>query len=201
MMDAAFFSSDIFAFVIVPLMIFCARICDVSIGTVRYILISRGFKYIAPIFGFFEVIIWLVAIGQVIGNITNPICYIAYGGGFATGTFIGMEIEERMKLGLSIIRLITAIPADTFISRLRQYGYGVTTISAMGASGEVTIIFMVVRRSKVSHLIPLIRDFNPNAFFTIEDVRSVSEGIFPIEQDINPISYFKRPFSLFTKRK
>lgn len=201
MMDAAFFSSDIFAFVIVPLMIFCARICDVSIGTVRYILISRGFKYIAPIFGFFEVIIWLVAIGQVIGNITNPICYIAYGGGFATGTFIGMEIEERMKLGLSIIRLITAIPADTFISRLRQYGYGVTTISAMGASGEVTIIFMVVRRTKVSHLIPLIRDFNPNAFFTIEDVRSVSEGIFPIEQDINPISYFKRPFSLFAKRK
>lgn len=201
MMDAAFFSSDIFAFVIVPLMIFCARICDVSIGTVRYILISRGFKYIAPIFGFFEVIIWLVAIGQVIGNITNPICYIAYGGGFATGTFIGMEIEERMKLGLSIIRLITAIPADTFISRLRQYGYGVTTISAMGASGEVTIIFMVVRRTKISHLIPLIRDFNPNAFFTIEDVRSVSEGIFPIEQDINPISYFKRPFSLFAKRK
>ncbi len=200
-MDAAFFSSDIFAFVIVPLMIFCARICDVSIGTVRYILISRGFKYIAPIFGFFEVIIWLVAIGQVIGNITNPICYIAYGGGFATGTFIGMEIEERMKLGLSIIRLITAIPADTFISRLRQYGYGVTTISAMGASGEVTIIFMVVRRSNVSHLIPLIRDFNPNAFFTIEDVRSVSEGIFPIEQDINPISYFKRPFYLFAKRK
>ncbi len=201
MIDAAFFSSDIFAFVIVPLMIFCARICDVSIGTIRYILISRGFKYIAPIFGFFEVIIWLVAIGQVIGNITNPICYIAYGGGFATGTFIGMEIEERMKLGLSIIRLITAIPADSFISRLRQYGYGVTTISAMGASGEVTIIFMVVRRSKVSHLIPLIRDFNPNAFFTIEDVRSVSEGIFPIEKDMYPISYFKRPFSLFTKRK
>jgi len=182
-------------------MIFCARICDVSIGTVRYIFISRGFKNIAPIFGFFEVIIWLLAIGQVIGNITNPICYIAYGAGFAAGTYIGMVIEERIKLGLSIIRLITAKPAESFIAKLRQYGYGVTNIAAHGAYGEVTIIFMVVKRSKISHLINLIREYNPNAFFTIEDVRSVSEGIFPNEPGMYPFSYFKRPFSLFSKRK
>ena len=200
-MDIAFYSSDIFVFGIIPIMIFCARICDVSIGTVRYILISRGFKNIAPIFGFFEVIIWLLAIGQVMKNITNPMCYIAYGGGFAAGTYIGMEIEERMKLGLSIIRMITEKPSENFVARLRQYGYGVTNISANGAYGEVTIILMVVKRSKIPHLIPLIHDFNPNAFFTIEDVRSASEGIFPIEPDINPFSYFKRPFSLFSKRK
>jgi len=200
-MDIAFFSSDIFVFVIIPLMIFFARICDVSIGTVRYILISRGFKKIAPIFGFFEVIVWLLAIGQVMKNITNPMCYIAYGGGFAAGTYIGMEIEERMRLGLSIIRLISAKPAENFIARLRQYGFGVTNFTASGARGEVTIIYMVVKRSKTPQLITLIRDFNPDAFFTIEDVKSASKGIFPIESDIYPFSYLKHPFSLFSKRK
>jgi uncharacterized protein YebE (UPF0316 family) len=200
-MYVPFLSSDIFVYIMIPLMIFCARICDVSIGTVRYIFISRGFKKIAPFFGFFEVIIWLLAIGQVMANITNPICYIAYGAGYATGTYIGMEIEERMKLGLAIIRLITAKPANEFIVRLRQYGYGVTNISAHGASGEVSIIFMVVKRSKISHLLPLIHDYNPNAFFTIEDVRSASDGIFPTESGLFPFSYFKRPFSLFSKRK
>lgn len=200
-MDVAFFSSDIFAFVIIPLMIFFARICDVSIGTVKYILISRGFKNIAPIFGFFEVIIWLMAITQVMGNITNPVCYIAYGGGFAAGTYIGMVIEERMRLGLCIIRMIISEPAEDFIARLRQYGYGVTNIAAHGAHGEVTIIFMVVKRSKMPHLIPLIRDFNPNTFFTIEDVRTASEGIFPSETENDPFSHFKQPFSFFSQRK
>jgi len=200
-MSAALLSPDLFTFVIVPFMIFCARICDVSIGTVKYIFISRGFKNIAPFFGFFEVIIWLLAIGQVMNNITNPVCYIAYGGGFATGTYIGMVLEERMKLGLCIIRLITAKPAEDFILKIRQHGYGVTNIAAQGARGEVTLIFMVVKRTKISQLIGLIREFNPNAFFTIEDVRSASEGIFPSEPMNYPLSYFKRPFSLFAKRK
>lgn len=200
-MDISLFSSEIFTFVIVPLLIFCARICDVSIGTVRYILISRGFKQIAPIFGFFEVIIWLLAIGQVMGNITNPICYIAYGGGFAAGTYIGMVIEERLKLGLSIIRLITARPAHEFVTRLRHLGYGVTNIPAYGSHGEVTLIFLVVKRARIPHLIQLIREFNPDSFFTIEDVRSASEVIFPLEPEYSVFSYFKRPFTFLSKRK
>jgi uncharacterized protein YebE (UPF0316 family) len=147
------------------------------------------------------VIIWLLAIGQVLGNITNPVCYIAYGGGFAAGTYIGMVIEERMRLGLAIIRLISSKPADDFIRRLRQYGYGVTNFSAHGAYGNVTIIYMVVKRSKIPYLIPLIRDFNPNSFFTIEDVKSASEGIFQNEPVYDPFSHLKRPFSIFSKRK
>jgi uncharacterized protein YebE (UPF0316 family) len=134
-------------------------------------------------------------------NITNPICYIAYGAGFASGTYIGMEIEERMKLGMAIIRLITPLPATHFVARLRQYGYGVTNIYAEGANGQVTIIFMVVKRSKIPHLIPLIRDYNPHAFYTIEDVRSACEGIFPIEMNNDPFSVFKRPFYFIGKRK
>lgn len=200
-MDLAFLTSDVFTFIVVPFLIFLARIADVSIGTIRYILIARGFKYLAPIFGFFEVIIWLLAIGQVMGNITNPICYIAYGGGFAAGTFVGMVIEERMKLGMAIIRLITHLPAGELVGRLRQYGYGVTSMMAEGANGKVTIIFMVVRRTKINQLVTLIREHNPHAFFTIEDVKTASEGIYPMESHNNPFSFLKRPFLFIGKRK
>ena len=97
MADALTFT-PFFAWVVLPLLIFFARICDVTLGTIRVIFISKGFKYIAPCIGFFEVIIWLLAIGQVMNNITNVASYIAYGAGFATGTFVGMAIEEKLSL-------------------------------------------------------------------------------------------------------
>jgi len=102
---------------------------------------------------------------------------------------------------MSILRLITPLPANNLVARLRQYGYGVTNISAEGATGAVTIMFMVIKRAKIPHIVPLIRDFNPNAFYTIEDVRSASEGIFPNEMKNNPFSIFKRPFNYMGKRK
>jgi uncharacterized protein YebE (UPF0316 family) len=107
-MPDPFVSSGLFEWVILPLLIFCARICDVSLGTIRVIFISKGIKYLAPAIGFFEVIIWLLAIGQVMNNLTNIASYIAYGGGFAAGTFIGMLIEEKISLGLTSIRIITS---------------------------------------------------------------------------------------------
>ena len=100
-------SSELFAWVILPLLIFFCRICDVSLGTIRVIFIAKGLKYIAPAIGFFEVIIWLLAIGQVMNNITNVACYIAYGGGFAAGTLLGMTVEERLSLGTVIVRVIS----------------------------------------------------------------------------------------------
>src|SRR5512136_1974751 len=112
-------SSDLFAWVILPLLIFFARICDVSLGTIRVIFISKGIKYIAPIIGFFEVIIWLLAIGQVMNNLTNVVAYIAYGAGFASGTFIGMLIEEKISLGLTSVRIITKKDPAELIQYLR----------------------------------------------------------------------------------
>ena len=134
-------------------------------------------------------------------NITNPVCYIAYGAGYGAGTYIGMVIEERMRLGMAIVRLITPLPADDFVTRLRQYGYGVTNISAEGANGQVTIIFMVVKRAKIPHLIPLIRDFQPDAFYTIEDVRTTNEGIFPTDAENTLLWGTKKPFFSLGKQK
>ena len=89
-------------------MIFIARVADVTLGTVRVIFVSRGMKYLAPLIGFVEILIWLMAIGHTMQNLTNPACYVAYAGGFAMGNFVGITIAERLSLGVVMIRVITA---------------------------------------------------------------------------------------------
>ena len=174
-MDQAFF----FSWVLLPALIFSARLCDVSLGTLRVIFISRGFRYIAPVIGFFEVIIWLLAIGQVMSNLTNVVAYIAYGGGFAAGTFAGMFIEERLSIGTVIVRLITRDDAPDLVAAIRALDYGVTVMDAAGSTGRVNVIFMVVMRHDLPEVIGTIRSFQPNAFYTVEDVRTVTQGVFP----------------------
>jgi uncharacterized protein YebE (UPF0316 family) len=178
----------LFAWVILPVLIFFARICDVSLGTIRVIFISKGFKYIAPVIGFFEVIIWLIAIGQVVNNITNVASYIAYGGGFATGTLLGMTIEERLSLGTVVVRVITGRDPGPLVARLRASDYGVTVMDAEGSQGAVQVIFMTLRRQDLGAVIGIVREHQPAAFYTIQDVRSVAEGIFPVRRSASGLA-------------
>ena len=177
-MDAVFLNSEIFKFAILPLIIFSTRICDVTLDTLRIIYVSRGIKLLAASIGFFEVLIWLFAITQIFKNLTNPFCYIAYAGGFAMGNYVGILIEERMAIGTVVIRIITQKNADELIELLKNEGYGVTYMDAQGAQGPVKIIFTIVKRKNIEHVLEIIRLNNPQAFFTIEDVRSVREGVF-----------------------
>jgi uncharacterized protein YebE (UPF0316 family) len=126
----AFFDSEVFNWIIMPILIFVARVADVSIGTIRIIFVSKGMKLLAPLCGFFEILIWLIAIGKVFQNFTNPIYYIAYAGGFATGNYVGIIIEERLAIGLCVIRTVTRRDATNLIEFLRAAGYGVTTMDA-----------------------------------------------------------------------
>jgi uncharacterized protein YebE (UPF0316 family) len=176
----AFFDSQVFNWIIIPMLIFFARVVDVTIGTIRIIFVSKGMKILAPICGFFEILIWLVAIGKVFQNFTNPIYYIAYAGGFATGNYVGIIIEERLALGLCVIRIVTRRDATKLIEFLRAAGYGVTTMDAHGAGGPVKIIYTVVRRYDIEKINSVIQKYNPRAFYSIEDVRFASEGAFPL---------------------
>lgn len=187
----SFASSGLFEWVILPLLIFSARICDVSLGTIRVIFISKGIKYLAPLIGFFEVIIWLLAIGQVMQNLTNVASYIAYGGGFATGTFVGMLIEEKISLGLTSVRIIAKEDPAELVQYLRSQNYGVTSIDGEGATGRVKMVFSIIKRQDLTHVLEVIRRYHPGAFYSIEDVKSVSEGVFPEERRRFPISYLE----------
>jgi uncharacterized protein YebE (UPF0316 family) len=193
-------SSEVFAWVVLPLLIFCFRIGDVSLGTIRVIFISKGLKYIAPVIGFFEVIIYLVAIGQVMNNITNPILYIAYGGGFAAGTFIGMKVEEKLSLGTLVIRIITPEKTGDLVSYLRQRSFGVTIAEGEGSRGKVSIILSVIKRQDLVEVIDGIRKHLPNAFYSVEEVRSVADGVFPAKRSHLLFNY-KDPVGFFRKGK
>ena len=171
--------TDMYAWVLLPILIFLARVCDVTLGTIRIIFVSRGIKYLAPVIGFFEILIWLLAIGQIFQDLSNIYYYIFYAGGFATGNYVGMYIENKLSFGMVILRVITRKDATALIGALQSMKYGLTTIDAEGIKGKVKIIFAVIRRHDTQKVINLVKDYNPTAFYSIEDIRSVSEALIP----------------------
>lgn len=189
-----FFDSDLFNWVILPLMIFSARVVDVSLGTMRIISLSRGLRKIAPVLGFIEILIWLMAIRQIFNHLNNPLCYIAYAGGFSTGIFTGMTIEHKLALGYRVVRVITRLDATALAEKLREMGFGLTIVDAEGNTGPVKIIFTIVKRADIKRVTEQIIKFNPKSFYSVEDVRGASEGIFP-----NQTSLFSK-FGTFEKK-
>jgi uncharacterized protein YebE (UPF0316 family) len=175
----AFFDTEVFNWIILPFLIFMARVVDVTIGTIRIIFVSRGMKFLAPFCGFFEILIWLVAIGKIFQDLSNPTLYIAYAGGFATGNFVGIILEEKIAMGLCVMRIITRKDARKLIDFLRAAGYGITVLDAQGSKGPVKVIFMIIRRQDIKGLDRIIQRYNPKAFYSIEDVRFASEGVIP----------------------
>jgi len=192
MSDLLLSNSELFAWVVLPVLIFIARVADVSLGTVRVIFIARGLKYFAPVVGFIEILIWLLAIGQIMQNLSNPFCYIAYAGGFATGNYVGIWIAEKLSLGVVLIRVITSKDASELIEYLKTAEYGLTSVDAQGSEGKVQVVFTIVRRREVVSVVNLIKQFNPNAFYTIEEVGFVEQGIFPVRKTW--LSNLFRPF-------
>jgi uncharacterized protein YebE (UPF0316 family) len=189
-METSFFDSDLFSYAVMPLLIFLARICDVSIGTLRIIYVSKGKRNIAPILGFFEVLIWITAISKIMQNLDNYVNYIAYAAGFATGNFVGMIIEEKLAMGILMIRVFAHELGSELVQTLNTSGYGATVVEAQGAREKVNLIYTIVQRNELANVLDLINRFNPKVFYTIEDVKATNEGIFALKK---PNSIF--PFS------
>jgi uncharacterized protein YebE (UPF0316 family) len=164
-----------FDYIVLPLLIFFARILDVSIGTVRMIFVSKGFKKVAPILGFFEIFIWIVAIGEIMNGVNHWFYYIFYAGGFAAGTYVGMRLEEKISIGKVLVRIITQKDATELIEKFKNENYKITVTNGKGKEGEVKIIFTIINKKKLKEVVKIIKKFNPRAFYTIEDVRYVNE--------------------------
>ncbi len=179
MAASAFLDSALYTWGVLPLAIFCARILDVSLDTVRIIFINRNLRYYAALIGFFEVLVWLMVIRQIFHQLDNPVCFIAYAAGFAAGNFVGIIIENRLSIGRVIVRIITRREAGDLTEVLRGAGYGLTVIDARGATGPVKVIFTIVERSDIERVVDMIRRHNPQAFYSVEDVRFVSEAVTP----------------------
>jgi len=163
------------SYILLPILIFAARILDVSIGTVRVVFIMQGNKRLAPLIGFLESFIWLVAVSQIIKNVDNLISYIAFAAGFATGTYIGLIIEEKLAIGKVLIRIITRKEALELIDFLKEKDFNFTIVPAEGKYGKVNVLFSVIKRDRLQIILEGIKQYNPNAFYTIESVKSATE--------------------------
>jgi uncharacterized protein YebE (UPF0316 family) len=173
------FTPEVYTFVILPLFVFFARVFDVSLGTIRIIFVSRGKRNLAPILGFIEVFIWIVAVSALVRNLSSLPGFLAYAAGFAVGNYIGMLIEDKLALGMLSVRIITVKEARALVERLHDAGYGVTAIDGKGATGNVKVIYTIIKRKDLPDVVNVITSLNPKAFFSVEEVRTAKEGIFP----------------------
>jgi uncharacterized protein YebE (UPF0316 family) len=152
----------------IPILIFFARILDVSIGTVRMILVINGHRLAAAGLGFVEVIIWALAIGGVIKFLDNPVALVAYGAGFAAGTLVGMILEEQLALGYRMVHVFNRDPSYSVSWKLRERGYRVTTIPGEGLAGPVELATVAVKRKSLKKLLDELAEQSPRAFVTVE---------------------------------
>jgi len=168
----------IFAYGVLPLLIFLARVMDVSLGTIRIIFISKGFKVLSLIIGFFEVLIWLTAINQIWANLSNVWLYIAYAGGFAVGNYVGIWMDEKISLGHAMVRIIIRKNSGKLIKELKKNNYPMTILNGQSGNEEtdVKVIFSVIKRKELKNIFGIIKKVNPKAFYTVEDIRSTRKN-------------------------
>jgi uncharacterized protein YebE (UPF0316 family) len=170
-----------------PILVFFARILDVTLGTLRIIFIGKGKRFLAPLLGFVEVFIWIVVTSQLVQHISNIVGYLAYAAGFAVGNYVGIVIENRLAIGTLIIRAIVSREPEILVRVLKDAGYGVTCFDAQGSAGPVKVIYTVINRKELEDVVRLMRLSHPHLFYTVEEARTAKEGVFHRPQSPLPL--------------
>ena len=158
------------------LLIFALRICDVSLGTVRTVFIMQGRKTWATAIGFFEVLIFITAIREVMGNLDNPVLMVAYAGGFATGTLLGLVIEQKLAFGQSQLRIISKGQGREIAQKLWDNDFGATVVSGEGRSGPVELVFSVVPRHAIPSILAMATELDNDCVVSNNDSRWLFRG-------------------------
>jgi uncharacterized protein YebE (UPF0316 family) len=164
---------------LLPLIIFAAEVCVVTICTVRIIFLSQRQKFLAMLLGIFEVSIWLFAIGKVMQNLDNPFCSIAFAGGFAIGNYLGVVIEQKLAIGNLVVRIITHKNGNDIVASLKAANYGVTSLDAQGAKGPVQVVLTVIHRKELAKVVSILKTCDEHVFYSVDDLQSASAGVFP----------------------
>lgn len=163
-----------------PLVIFLMRTVDVSMGTMRMIALMRGNRLLAAGIGFVEVTIWVFAAGQALQHLDSAFHIVGYAGGFAAGSYLGVTLERWIGLGTVIVRVIVPDTQDgTLAAALREDGYIVTEVNGYGRDGPVDILNAVVKRKDARTFVQTVETRTPQAFVTVEEVRSAQSLLRP----------------------
>jgi len=168
-------------------------VCDVSIGTLRSMVVIAGYRALSAALGFIEVTIWVFAVASVIQYLHNPIAIVSYAGGYATGVFVGMTIERRLALGLRLVRAIVPGEESGLSARLRLAGFRATRVEGEGRDGPVEIVFAVVKRRELDAIQAIIRTHSPQAYVTVERVDHAQS----MGESAEESSFARRPFAKY----
>ncbi len=160
------------------LFVFTARIVDVSIGTMRTILLVKGHRRVAAVLGFFEVMVYLIVLKQVVGSIDQPILIVVYCLGYAAGNMVGSKIEERVSIGRIFAQVIVKDSYEDLVQALRNGGFGVTIFEGQGMDGKSFMLNIILDRKQVGTLKQIIERCDCGAFITTMDIRSSLGGYF-----------------------
>lgn len=168
------------AVLLTGLLVFLARVLDVSLGTIRTISIIQGRTVLAFFLGFIEISVWIGVISAVIGKVqANPVLGVFYALGFATGNVVGITIERRLAMGSIVIKIMARESAGELASTIRKMGFGVTEFQGTGMTGTVTELYIVCARKQFSGIMKEVRKIDPDAFFVTEAVGTLGSGKIP----------------------
>lgn len=185
-------SEEVFySWVILPAIITCCRIADVTLGTMRILLITKGHRKIAPIVGFFEVLIWLFVMTQVIKHMDNVASYFAWATGFALGIYIGTWVEGKIALGVVIVRMFVSSETEPLIEQLRAQGYSVTVVDGYGSKGPVKLVYTITQRKKQAEVITIIGENAPDILYSVEDLKTAHADLLGPSSDAQSIRFGK----------
>lgn len=165
---------------LLPVVIFFGRICDVTLGTLRIIFVSKGERYKAPIVGFFEVFIWVVIISQIFSHANSIIAYVAYAAGYAAGNYVGILVENRIAFGYQLLRVYTKKEASELIKILNKKNIGATFVKGEGTVSHVHIVEIVIGRKSLDEVVSIVSAFDSDVFYLVEDIRYKRKGIFAL---------------------
>ncbi|HPD67347.1 MAG TPA: DUF5698 domain-containing protein [Ignavibacteriales bacterium] len=164
--------------ILTALFIACCRITDVSIGTLRTILVVQGRKYYAALAGFFEVLIWISVMSVIVNKLDNPINLIAYAFGFSIGNLLGITLDEKISFGYLQLTIFSPNHYRDISNLLQKNGYGITLIPAHGIKNNYEVIITIIHRKKIEKLISTIKNIDQNCFYTVQYSKP-HKGFFP----------------------
>lgn len=158
------------------LYIFALRVIGVTLATIRVLIMMRGRKLLSASIGFFEVLVYVLAIGQVVNNLSNVWNLLGYSSGFAVGTLVGMWLEERLAMGYAMVRIVSRFKGHAVAESIRDAGYGATIAWGQGREGTVGLVTAAVRRKEVDAVCALADQVDSDAFVTVEEARTIRRG-------------------------
>lgn len=171
--------------IITGIVVFFARIADVSIGTVRTIVTVQGRTGIAFVLALFEISIWLLVVSTVIGQVREyPLLIIFYAFGYATGNVVGIMVEKKLAFGIIILKILTRNAGQQITDYLRGKGQPVTVFSGEGMSGPVNELYIACRRRDLKWILPEVMDIDEQLFYVIEQARDISRILKPIHSPL-----------------